>query len=133
MAWRLITAGLVLVLVIAGALMLSGPWLKKEEVPAKLPTCPYLQQGDLSSVSPEVVAAIGAYEAIRETLSRGSIEGVPQQAEVIARAFAPDEPKIASVAKRLAAEQDVESARRAFMRLNRLMEKHAQKLPLSQA
>ena len=125
MAAKLLTAGLVLVLTVAGALMLIGPWLKTESGPAKLPACPYLQQGDLSSVSPEVVAAIGAYEAIRETLSRGSIEGVSQQAEVIARAFAPVDPKIASVAKRLAAERDVESARRAFMRLNRLMEKHA--------
>lgn len=129
MAAKLLTAGLVLVLVVAGALMLFGPWLKTESSPAKLPACPYLQQGDLSSVSPEVVAAIGAYEAIRETLSRGSIEGVSQQAEVIARAFAPVDSKIASVAKRLAAEQDVESAKRAFMRLNRLMEKHA-RLPI---
>lgn len=125
MAWRLLTAGLVLVLIVAGALMFFGPWLKTDSVPGKLPSCPYLQQGDLSSVSPEIVAAIGAYEAIRETLSRGSIEGVPQQAEVIVRAFGPVDPKIASVAKRLAAEQDVESARRAFMRLNRLMEKRA--------
>jgi hypothetical protein len=129
MAAKLLTAGLVLVLVVAGALMLFGPLLKTESSPAKLPACPYLQQGDLSSVSPEVVAAIGAYEAIRETLSRGSIEGVSQQAEVIARAFGPVDPKIASVAKRLAAEQDVESAKRAFMRLNRLMEKHA-RLPV---
>jgi hypothetical protein len=133
MAWRILTAGLVLVLLVAGVLMLLGPWLKTESVPGKLPSSPYLQQGDLASVSPEVVAAIGAYEAIRETLSRGSIEGVPQQAEVIARAFAAVDPKIASVAKRLAAEQDVESAKRAFMRLNRLMEKHAQKRPLPQA
>jgi len=125
MAAKLLTAGLVLVLILAGVLMLFGPWLKTGSGPAKLPGCPYLQQGDLSSVSPEVVAAIGAYEAIRETLSRGSIEGVSQQAEVIARAFAPVDSRIASVAKRLAAERDVESARRAFMRLNRLMEKQA--------
>jgi hypothetical protein len=129
MAAKLLTAGLVLVLIVAGALMLFGPWLKTESSPAKLPACPYLQQGDLSSVSPEVVAAIGAYEAIRETLSRGSIQGVSQQAGVIARAFGPVDTKIASVAKRLAAEQDVESAKRAFMRLNRLMEKHA-RLPV---
>ncbi len=39
--------------------------------------------------------------------------------------------RIASLAKRLAAEQDVESARRAFMRLHRLMQRHADKLPES--
>lgn len=127
MAAKLLTAGLILVLIVAGALMLLGPWLKSGSDPAKLPSCPYLQQGDLASLSPEVVAAIGAYEAIRETLSRGSIEGVSQQAEVIARAYGPVDPKIASVAKRLAAEQDIESARRAFMRLNRLMAKHARR------
>lgn len=125
MAGRLITAGLVLVLLVAGALMFAGPLLKTGPDQAKLPACPYLQAGDLSSVSPELIASIGAYEAIRETLSRGSIKGMPQQAEVIARAFAPVDPKIASVAKRLAAEQDVESAKRAFMRLARLMEKQA--------
>lgn len=125
MAGRLLTAGLVLVLLVAGVLMFAGSWLKTGTDQSKLPACPYLQAGDLSSVSPELVASIGAYEAIRETLSRGSIEGMPQQAEVIARAFGPVDPKIASVAKRLAAEQDVESAKRAFMRLNRLMEKQA--------
>jgi hypothetical protein len=48
---------------------------------------------------------------------------------VIARIFAVDDPKMASLAKRLAAEQDVESAKRAFLRLNRLMEKNARRPP----
>jgi len=51
---------------------------------------------------------------------------VAAQAEVIARAFAATDPKLSACAKRLAGEQDLESARRAFMRLNRLMEKNAQ-------
>ena len=43
----------------------------------------------------QVVTAIGAYEAIRETLLRESLEGVSDQAEVIARAFAETDQKIA--------------------------------------
>lgn len=80
-------------------------------------------------VPPHVVTAIGAYEAIRETLERDSLEGVADQAAVIERSFAGDDPRIVSLAKRLGAEQDVESARRAFMRLHRLMQRHAEKMP----
>ncbi|MBE2181544.1 MAG: hypothetical protein IAE97_13850 [Chthoniobacterales bacterium] len=128
MLGRFVTVGLVCFLIGAGLAMFVGPWLHPaaDEV---LPGCPYLENGAFDAMPPEVVAVIGAYEAIRETLMRDSLDGVAVQAEVIVRALSPAEPKIASVAKRLAAEQDVESARRAFMRLNRLMEKHAQSLP----
>ncbi|MGA0112073.1 MAG: hypothetical protein ACO3PN_08225, partial [Chthoniobacterales bacterium] len=44
------------------------------------------------------------------------------------RTFSPSPPDIAKCAKRLADEPDLESARRAFMRLNRLMEKHARRM-----
>ncbi len=125
---RFVTVGLVCFLLGAGVAMFVGPWLHPE-VDEVLPGCPYLENGGFGGMPPEVVAAIGAYEAIRETLMRDSFDGVAVQAEVIARAFSQMDPKIASVAKRLSAEQDVESARRAFMRLNRLMEKHAQSLP----
>ena len=121
---RFITFVLVCLFLAAGAAFLAGPWLHPG-ADEQLPLCPYLRAHDFSVLPPAVITASGAYEVIRETLSRGSIEGVPQQAEVIARAFVPVDPKIASVAKRLSAEQDVESARRTFMRLNRLMEKHA--------
>ena len=129
MTWRIITAGLVFFLLAAAALMVIGPRMKREAGPEKLPECPYLQGEEFSMVEPEVIAAIGAYEAIRETLDRGSIEGISPQADVIARTFSSDQTDIASCAKRLAAEPDLESARRAFMRLNRLMEKHARKIP----
>lgn len=128
---RILTLGVALVMLVAGVLMLFGPWLKTETSADKLPVCPYLQSGDLSSLPPELVAATGAYEAIRETLSRRSIDGVSEQTEVIARAFASAHPEISAVAKRLGAEQDLESAKRAFMRLNRLMEKRAAASPRS--
>lgn len=128
MAGRLLTIGLVGFLLAAGGAMFLGPMIKHSS-DHSLPACPYAGTIDLASLPPEKVAAIGAYEAIRETLARGSIEGIPQQAEVIVRVFANGDPKIASLAKRLAAEQDVESAKRAFMRLNRLMEKNARQLP----
>lgn len=128
MTGRIITAGLVFFLIVGGALMLLGPGWGPSPVPANLPPCPHLRSGDLATLSPGIVAAAGAYEAIRETLTRGSIDGIAEQAGVIERAFAADEPKIASLVKRLAAEQDVESAKRAFMRLNRLMEKNAARL-----
>lgn len=128
---RVITVGVALLMLAGGALMFFGPWLKPEAAPEKMPACPYLAADDLSSVRPEVVAAIGAYEAIRETLGRGSIEGVPAQADVIARTFFAESPEIAGCAKRLAGEPDVESARRAFLRLNRLMEKHTAAAPAS--
>ena len=106
----------------------AGAWLHPEADDV-LPVCPYPQNHELAALPPEVVTATGAYEAIRETLMRDSLDGVEAQAGVIARAFAGQDQKIAAVAKRLAAEQDVESARRAFMRLHRLMERHAAKLP----
>ena len=133
MLGRVITIGLVCFLIVGAALMLLGPWLKRDAVPEKLPACPYLQNEEFSSVPPEVIAAIGAYEVIRETLSRGSMDGVPAQADVITRTFASSAPDIAKCAKRLADEPDIESARRAFMRPNRLMEKHARKMALSEA
>jgi hypothetical protein len=129
MLGRIITIGLVVFLLVGAALMFLGPWLKRDAVPEKLPACPYLQTQELASVPPEVIAASGAYEAIRETLSRGSIDGISAQADVISRTFASSAPEIAKCAKRLAEEPDLESARRAFMRLNRLMEKHARKMP----
>ncbi len=126
---RLLLTGLIFFLVVAGALMFFGPLMREKGGAAKLPACPYLQKTDLAGIPPEVVGAVGAYEAIRETLARDSIEGVAAQAEVIARAFAATDPKLSACAKRLAGEQDLESARRAFMRLNRLMEKNAQQAP----
>lgn len=128
MLGRFVTAGLVCFLLGAGAAMFIGPWINPE-ADGNLPVCPYLENGGFAEMPPQIVAAIGAYEAIRETLMRDSLDGVAAQAGVIARAFSEADPKMASVAKRLAAEQDVESARRAFMRLNRLMEKRAQSLP----
>lgn len=128
MLWRLLTVGLVCFLLGTGAAMFLGPWLH-EGADHELPACPYLAAEELSGLPPEVVAAAGAYEAIRETLARGSLDGVADQAAVIERAFGTADPKISSCAKRLAGEQDVESARRALMRLHRLMEKHAARLP----
>lgn len=133
MTGRIFTAVLVLFLLAGAVLMVTGVWTKRQAEPEKLPACPYLQREEFSSVQPEVIAAIGAYEAIRETLSRGSIDGISTQAEVIARTFSSLESDIASCAKRLGDEPDLESARRAFMRLNRLMEKHARRLPAAGA
>lgn len=124
---RIVTIGLVVFLIAGGALMFLGPWMKRDAAPEKLPPCPYLQGREFASVAPEIIAAAGAYEVIRETLSRGSIDGVPAQAEVIVRTFSTSAPDIAKCAKRLADEPDLESSRRAFMRLNRLMEKQARK------
>lgn len=125
---RWLLAALVLLLLVTGAAIFSGPWLRPVG-PASLPACPYLESREISSLPPEVAVVIGSYEAIRETLKRNSLEGVAAQAEAIAAAFAADRPVVAACAKRLAAERDVESARRAFLRLNRLMEKHARSLP----
>jgi hypothetical protein len=125
---RVLIIGLVCFLLGAGGAMLLAPWVNPQ-VDDDLPVCPYLETLELSQVPPQVVAAVGAYEAIRETLLRDSLDGVSAQAEVIARAFEGIDPKISSCAKRLADSPDVESARRAFMRLNRLMEKHAEKFP----
>lgn len=128
MAGRLLTIGLVCFLFGAGAAMFFGPWLRPA-VSEDLPPCPYLEQRGFADVPAPVVTAIGAYEAIRETLLRESLDGIADQSEVIVRAFTDIDPRIVSLAKRLAAEKDVESARRAFMRLHRLMERHAAKLP----
>lgn len=128
MTAKLLTIGLSCFLLGAGAVMLIGPWLHPA-TDEDLPVCPYLESRGFAEVPVQVVTAIGAYEAIRETLLRESLEGVSDQAEVIARAFAETDQKIASLAKRLAAEQDVESARRAFLRLHRLMKRHADQLP----
>jgi len=128
MGGKLITVGLVCFLAGAGVVMLIGPILYPL-LGSDLPPCPYLEERGFAEVPPHVVTAIGAYEAIRETLLRESIEGIAQQAGVIERSFAEDDQRIASLAKRLASEQDVESARRAFMRLHRLMQRHADRLP----
>ncbi|MEI7864945.1 MAG: hypothetical protein WCI38_06185 [Chthoniobacterales bacterium] len=124
---RLLLTGMVFFLITGAALMFFGPLMHGRAAGQKLPACPYLARADLSGISPEVIVAAGAYEAIRETLARDSIEGVAPQAELIARTFATTDPKLSICAKRLAGEQDVESARRAFMRLNRLMEKDAER------
>ena len=128
MAGRLLTTGLVCFLLAAGAAMFFGPLLR-DASPGRLPPCPYTESGDLDSLPAGTVAAVGAYEAIRETLARGSIEGIAAQAGVIAGVFSAGDPKMASLAKRLAAEQDVESARRTFLRMHRLMERQARRMP----
>ena len=127
MGGKIITIGLVCFLLGAGAAMFFGPWLVL--LPDdELPPSPYLEKRALAEIPPQVVTSIGAYEAIRETLLRESLEGVAEQSGVIARAFAGEDQRIVSLAKRLAAEQDVESARRALRRLHRLMRRHADKL-----
>lgn len=108
--------------------MLLGPLLQPAAAEA-LPVSPYAARGGFAALPPEVVTAVGAYEAIRETLMRDSLEGVAVQADMIARIFAGHDQRIVSLAKRLASEQDVESARRAFRRMHRLMERHARRLP----
>lgn len=113
----------------ATAAIFLGPMLKPAEKQKALPACPYLSESDVSALPPAVITTVGAYEAIRETLSRDSLDGVAAQADAIARAFETTSPEIAACAKRLGGEQDVESARRALMRLNRLLEKHAMTLP----
>jgi hypothetical protein len=127
---RFLIIGLVFFLLGAGGAMFLNLWMNPQGGD-DLPVCPYLETHELSQIPPQVVAAVGAYEAIRETLLRDSLEGVSAQAEVIARTFEGIDPKISSCAKRLADSPDVESACRAFIRLNRLMEKHAEKLPAS--
>lgn len=125
---RFLTVGLVCLFIGAGAAMFFGPLLKPA-ADDKLPASPYIAQGEFAALPPEMVTAVGAYEAIRETLMRDSLEGVAGQTDIIARIFASYDQRIVSLAKRLAAEQDVESARRAFMRMHRLMERHARQLP----
>jgi hypothetical protein len=128
MGGKVLTVGLVSFLILAGAVMLLGPVLFPR--PAReLPPSPYVRERGFAQMPTSLVRSVGAYEAIRETLLRDSTDGIAEQTEVIARAFAESHPGIVSVAKRLNSEQDVESARRAFMRLHRLMQRHADKLP----
>jgi hypothetical protein len=128
MGGKILTVGLVCFLTGTGIAMLLGPVLHPL-LGHDLPPSPYLEKRGFAEVPPHIVTAIGAYEAIRETLLRDSLTGVAQQAAVIERSFAEDDQRIVSLAKRLASEQDVESARRAFMRLHRLMQRHADKPP----
>jgi hypothetical protein len=128
MGGKILTIGLVSFLILAGAMMLLGPVLFPS-TPHELPPSPYVRERGFTELPAALVRSVGAYEAIRETLMRDSTEGIAEQTEVITRAFDQIHPGIASVAKRLSSEQDVESARRAFMRLHRLMQRHADKLP----
>lgn len=123
---RFITFALVCLFLAAGAAFVAGPWLNPG-ADEQLPPCPYLQTHDFAALPPEVITASGAYEAIRETLSRDSLEGVPQQAATIVRVFEGLESKVVSTAKRLENAPDVESARRAFLRMQRAMERHHQR------
>lgn len=125
MGGKFLTVGLVCFLALAGLAMLLGLFIS----PHKLPPSPYVRERGFTGVPTSLVRSIGAYEAIRETLMRDSTEGIAEQTEVIARAFDKSNPAIASIAKRLNSAQDIESARRAFMRMHRLMQRHADKLP----
>jgi hypothetical protein len=115
-------------LILAGSMMLLGPILFPPP-PHDLPPSPYVRERGFTELPAALVTSVGAYEAIRETLMRNSTDGIGEQIKVITRAFDESHPGIVSVAKRLSSEQDVESARRAFMRLHRLMQRHADKLP----
>ena len=128
MGGKILTAGLVCLLVLAGAAMILGPIIFPR-ASHNLPSCPYVRERGFAQLPAELVRAVGAYEAVRETLLRDSVEGIEDQTEAMARAFTEVNPAIASLAKRLGAERDIESARRAFMRLHRLMQRHADKLP----
>ena len=128
MGGKILTIGLVSFLILAGALMLLGPLLFPQ-LSNNLPPSPYVRERGFTELPAALVRSVGAYEAIRETLMRNSIDGIREQTEVIIRAFDESHPGIVSVTKRLSSEQDVESARRAFMRLHRLMQRHADKLP----
>lgn len=128
MGGKILTAGLVCFLALAGLAMLLGPLLFPRS-PNELPPSPYVCERGFAEVPTSLVRSVGAYEAIRETLMRDSTEGIAEQTEVITRAFEESQTGIASVAKRLNSAQDVESARRAFMRMHRLMQRHADKLP----
>lgn len=123
---RFITFALVCLFLVAGAAFVAGPWLYPG-ADEQLPPCPYLQANDFSALPPEVITASGAYEAIRETLTRDSLKGVQQQAATIVRVFEGLEAKVVSTAKRLENAPDVESARRAFMRMHRAMERHQER------
>lgn len=127
MGGKILTIGLVVFLALAGAVMLLGPMFVSR--PAHdLPPSPHMRERGFADVPAPLVSAVGAYEAIRETLMRGSTDGIAEQTEVIARVFGETHPGIVSVAKRLNSAQDIESARRAFMRLHRLMQRHADKM-----
>lgn len=132
MPGKILTIALVCLLVGAGAVMFLGPFVNPRAAHS-LPPCPYVKDRGFADVPTYLVRAIGAYEAIRETLLRDSLEGIGEQADAIVRAFSDNDPGIASLAKRLAGEKDAESARRAFMRLHRLMQKHSDRLPVPAA
>lgn len=126
MGGKLITLGLVCFLLGAGVVLFLARGCSLPRTTGCL--LPLPRKTRLGPNFPRVVTSIGAYEAIRESLRHESLEGVAEQSEEIARAFAGEDQRIVSLAKRLAAEQDVESARRAFRRLHRLMRRHADKL-----
>lgn len=127
MGGKILTVGLVFFLVLAGVLMVLGPVFFPR--PAhELPPSPYVRDRGFAGIPTSLVRSVGAYEAIRETLMRDSTEGIAEQTEVIARAFDKTNPGIVSLAKRLDSAQDVESARRAFLRMHRLMQRDADKL-----
>ena len=128
MGGKILTIGLVSFLILAGAMMLLGPILFPPP-PHDLPPSPYVRKRGFTELPAALVTSVGAYEAIRETLMRNSTDGIGEQIKVIIRALDESHPGIVSVTKRLSSEQDVESARRAFMRLHRLMQRHADKLP----
>ena len=95
---RFLTVGLECLFIGAGAAKFFGPLLKPS-ADENLPVSPYMAQGEFAALPPEVVTAVGAYEAIRETLMRDSLEGVAGQSEIIARIFASYDQRIASLAK----------------------------------
>lgn len=125
MVWRIFLGVMVVFLAGAGAAMLWTSMGVPLHQP--LPACPFLEKKLPPGSSVE--RSIAAYEAMRVALDRGSLEGVAAQARAMAEEFADTDPKVAGMALRLAAAGDVESARRAFLRLNRLLQKHAERWP----
>ncbi len=116
---RLLLSAMTVLIVGAAVLMLAASLgAGRDQV---LPACP-LASGETRA---EVVCA--SYEAIRSSLQQGSLGGVPEAAERIAQAFAKDEPRITATARRLELASDVESARRALLRLHRLLQRYAGK------
>lgn len=125
--WRLLLGGFVLLLAVTSIALFFGVWIHPDDS-ADLPPCPYSSDSEILSKLPGIIPAIGAYEVIREKLQHRSTADLEPQTVVIAQALSSADPRIASCAKRLGAEKDVESARRVFMRLHRLMEKHTRAL-----
>lgn len=125
--WRGFLAGLVLLLATTGVAMFFGAWQGANN--EDLQPYPYTEGRDISLLPGKTQSALADCEVIRKTLNRHSTEGLAMRTDAIAEAFFTDDPRIASCAKRLGAEKDVESARRAFMRMNRLVQKHIRSLP----